>query len=432
MPESQPTVVGVDVGSSAARAVAINRHGEVVGESAARYPEGSGLPIGQVDPFTWLTGFTQAITSLAVTPAAIGAGGHGPTSVAAGGEAALTFRHPAGESSSPPDQHAAQTGVLREMFGAHVQPRQLWDWVLTQLGGDGSYQSVWPSNTPLAEFGEPIPVGTSIGVTDGSHGLPIGIPLVPGSNDAYLTAWAGGIDIPGRGFDPGGRTGGLGVAVEASADKEAMAYAMPSAVPGVHIVGGPVAAHGTILDWWAEITGRKLTELIDLAAEVPPGRNGVLVLPFLEGERAPRWNPALRAEIIGLHVTTDAGVITRALLEATAYGLGHIAREVAGAGAVLTRLVASGGPSRSHLWTTIKSAVLEVPVDVPACDEMSAYGAALAAGAALGWWPRPGEGRSGDWPQPAMTTIEAEPLDVYRAGLERFIELGDQAVARLG
>jgi sugar (pentulose or hexulose) kinase len=124
-------------------------------------------------------------------------------------------------------------------------------------------------------------------------------------------------------------------------------------------------------------------------------------------------------------------VISRALLESTAYGLAHIAQGLAAQGVVLDRLVCSGGPARSTLWTSIKAAVLEVPIDVPACDEMAAYGAALGAGAALDWWPRPGEGPAGSWPIPEMTTIEPEPLDVYRQGLARFIELGDHAVAKI-
>jgi hypothetical protein len=80
----------------------------------------------------------------------------------------------------------------------------------------------------------------------------------------------------------------------------------------------------------------------------------------------------------------------------------------------------------------LKAAVLEVPVDVPLFHQMSSYGAALGAGAALGWWPRPGEGGSGDWPLPAMYTIEPDPDPVYRAGLDRFIALGDEAAARIG
>ena len=317
------------------------------------------------------------------------------------------------------------------MFGPDTQPRQLWDWVISRMGGSGATQGYWPGSPVLPDFGETVPVGSAVGTTTGITGIPDDIPLVPGSNDAFLTAWGSGIDTPGKAFDPGGRTGGIGVAVAAGANTDFSKYGMPSAVPGVYVVGGPVAAHGTMLDWWSEITGRPIPELLELAAKVAPGAEGVTVLPFLEGERAPRWNHGLRAEILGLHTSTSVGVITRALLEGTAYGLGHIQRNLENQGVRMERLISSGGPSRSRLWTEIKAAVLEVPIDVPACDEMASYGAALAGGAALGWWPRPGEGEGGDWPHPTMTTIEPRPLEVYRRGLARFIELGDEAEARL-
>lgn len=424
-------VVGVDIGSGAARAVAVDRDGHVVATTSVRYPAGA-TTRGEIEPSIWLKGMCAAISSLdCPTPTAICAGGHGPTTVASTGELALTFRHPAGLSSSPSEQHIAQAGVLREVLGGYAQPRQLWDWALSELGGSDQTQGVWTATDPLPGFGDPVLVGSAVGKTSGSYGFPAGITLVPGTNDGYSTAWADGIDTPGKGFDPGGKTGGLGVAVAAGEHDDAATYGMPSAVPGVYIVGGPVASHGAILDWWSDITGRSVQELISLAAEVEPGSHDVMVLPFLEGERAPRWNRDLRAEIVGLSTTSDIGVVSRALLEASAYGLGHIAHDLAARGVTLDRVVCSGGPSRSRVWTSIKASVLEVPFDVPDCDEMSAYGAALGAGAALDWWPRPGEGKAGDWPVPEMTTVEPEPLTVYREGLSRFIELGDAAQAKL-
>ena len=428
---TEPLVVGVDVGSSSARALAANRAGEVVASATASYPAGP-VARGEFDPFNWLAGTCAAITALdCPTPAAICVGGHGPSTVASTGQRALTFRHAAGAGSSPSDQHAAQIAYLRAVFGDEVQPRQLWDWVLAQLGGSDSVQSLWPENVALPEFGEPVSVGSVVGVSSGEHGIPAGIKLVPGSNDAYMTAWAGGIDTPGKAFDPGGKTGGLGLAVRGAEHHDAATYGMPSPVAGIYIVGGPVAAHGAMMDWWSGMTGRSVPELIKLAADVPPGAHGVMALPYFEGERAPRWNFDLRAEIVGLHIEHDVGVVSRALLESTGYGLAHLAAELRSQGMVLERVVSSGGPSRSKVWTAIKADILEVPIDVPDCDEMSAYGAVLGAGAAMGWWPRPGEGASGDWPVPEMTTIEPHPNEAYRAGLRRFIELGDAAEARL-
>jgi len=425
-------VAGVDVGSGSARAVAISRDGAVVAAATAPYATRAGGAVGEVDPGVWLEGLSAAVGDLdCETPLALGVGGHGPTTVASTGELAITFRHPAGATEGPIGQHAAHTALLKERLGREVEPRQMWDHLLSRIGGDPTIQSMWPSSEPLTGFGDPIPAGSSVGVSDGSHGLAAGMVLVPGSNDAFLTAWASAIDIPGRAFDPGGKTGGLGIAVAAGEHAEIAKYGMPSHVPGVAIVGGPVASHGSIVDWWAEVTGRTVPELLEMAAGVEPGARGVMVLPFLEGERAPRWNLGLRAEIVGLSLDSDAAVITRALLESTAYGLGHIARNLAEQGVERARVVCSGGPARSSLWTSIKAAVLRVPVDVPACDEMAAYGAALGAGAALGWWPRPGEGGPGDWPMPDITTYDPQPLEIYRTGLDRFIALGDEAVERL-
>jgi xylulokinase len=428
MPE--PFVVGVDIGSGSARAVAVTRSGAVLADSEAAYAD-DGLPAGEAVPATWLKGAVAAIGALRSAPEAIGFGGQGPTTVAASGERAVTFRHASVPPGSPPEQHASQIAWLRDRFGSAVEPRQLWDWVATALGAPDGAQSLWYDGTPLEGFGDPVPAGSTLGVTDGSYGLPEGIPLAAGANDAYLTMWGSGIDRPGKAFDPGGSTGGLGVAVSAGEHPEAATYGMATHVPGVTIVGGPTAAHGSMLDWWSEITGRSVADLVALAADAPAGSNGVIVLPFFEGERAPRWNPELRAEILGLHLDHGLGVVTRAFLEAAAYGLGHIARDLAAKGIAMDWLVCSGGPSRSRTWNGIKAAVLNVPVEVPSFPQMAAYGAALAGGAAVGWWPRPGEGGAGDWPMPESEVVDPEPLDVYREGLDRFIALGDEAAARL-
>jgi xylulokinase len=254
--------------------------------------------------------------------------------------------------------------------------------------------------------------------------------LVPGAQDAYLAFWAAGIDEPGRALDPGGRTGGLGVAVDAGARPAGM-FAFPAAAIGVDIVGGPVSAHGLLLEWWGGLTGQSVEEVLALAATAPPGARGVLALPYLEGERAPRWDRDLRAEITGLSSEHTQADIARALVESTAYGLAHIAHALDDRGVRTERLVVGGTPAHSPLWCAVKSAVLEVPVEIPEHTELAAYGAALAAGAAVGWWPQPGSGRSGDWPRPATQVIEPEPCAAYRSGYRRFVELGDQAAARL-
>lgn len=427
-------VIGVDLGSSAARAMALGRDGTVLGSVAAAYAGAQSWPPGRADPGGWLAAVTDAVTQLlwqlpAGPPACLSIGGQSPSTVPVRGANAVTCRHPVGATGSTSDRHVAQRRMVWEEVGDGSPVLQAYDWVAAALGSEAT-QSRWPGDPELAGFGPVTHTGELIGTTDGSHGLPPDVHVAAGAQDAYLAFWAGGIDTPGRGMDPGGRTGGLAVAVDAQ-DRQSDVYALRSATGGVDIVGGPVTSHGLMLEWLRDLTGCDVPSLLELAAAVPPGADGVLALPYLEGERAPRWNRDLRGEIVGLTAGAGRGVIARAVLEGTAYGLAHVAAQLRGMGAAPEVVVCAGSPARSRLWCAIKAAVLEVPVEVPVESDLAAYGAALAAGAGAGWWPRPGDGTPGQWPSPAVTVIEPEPRPEYREGYLRFVSLGDEAVRRL-
>src|SRR3546814_987255 len=104
-----------------------------------------------------------------------------------------------------------------------------------------------------------------------------------------------------------------------------------------------------MLGWLGDLCGRDPAELVGLAAGVAPGAGGVLVLPYLEGERAPRWNRALRAEVTGLSSEHGPAELARAVLEGTAYGLAHIAEELRGEGVAIDVVACGGSPARSRL-----------------------------------------------------------------------------------
>jgi xylulokinase len=415
------TVLGIDVGSNSARAVALDRDGKVVAAGAGRYQGAEGWPAGRAEPGAWLAAVVEAVKSLGLRPAAISVGGQSPTTVPVDGSPAVTVRHPAGATGSPEEQHYAQ----RQVTGTE-KVMQVYDWVMARLGA-ADRQSRWPGDPTLDGYGRRAESGTVIGHTDGAHGLPRDIPLVAGAQDAYLAFWAGGVDIPGRGLDPGGRTGGLAVAISAAGADTGL-FSLRSPATGVDIVGGPVSGHGLMLEWLGRLTGRTVPELLELAATVPAGAEGVTVLPYLEGERAPRWRRELRAEVSGLSSEHGPAHLARAALEGAAYGLRHIADSLPGPFDVL---VCAGSPARSPLWCQIKADVLEVPVEVPEVPDLAAYGAALSAGAGAGWWPAPGTAAGGSWPRPAVTVVRPAPQRSYREAYRRFVELGDTAEHRL-
>ncbi|MCU1459572.1 MAG: xylB [Actinomycetia bacterium] len=428
-------VVGVDLGTGSARAVAVDRDGLVIASTSSPYDGRAQWAAGHADPQSWRRAVGDALDGLsseladARHPDALGAGGQSVAVVTSDGADAVTVLHPAAAGDDPHDAHRELWAVLGSEHPGTV-PLQTWDWILTTLGAE-RHQSRWPGGRELEGFGPVIPTGTVAGTADGDWGVARGTPLVAGSADAYMAFWAGGIDTPGRALDPGGRTGGIGIAV-AGSEAAPTGYALRSAARGVDIVGGAVTAHGLAIEWWSRMTGRPVEELLDEAAAVPPGSGGLLALPYFEGERSPRWERALRAELVGLDARSTPGQVTRALLEGSAYGLRHIVDTLALDGVELERLMVSGSPARSRLWSQIKADVLGVPVEVPEFPELAARGAALAAGAAIGWWPRPGEGAPGSWPVGARSVLEPATHDVYDDAYARWVQLGDVAQARLG
>ena len=403
-------------------------------------------PAGRADPGAWLDGLGRLLARVGeagLEIAAVGIGGQSPTTVPLAGSVgsgggrepdavglAVTCRHHAGIGLDRTGQHLAQLDFLRSELGAHIEGAQIWDWALRRLGA-GEIQGMWPEEEPIPGYGDPVMVGTVIGRGDGSLGVAAGTPLVSASNDAYMSFWSGGLGTPGRGHDPGGSTGGVGVAV-AAADRPAEMFGFPSPVAGVEVVGGPVNGHGELLAWWSTVSGRSIADLLALAETVPPGADGVVVLPYHAGERAPRWEPRLRGEIHGLTFEAGTAEVARAVLEGTAYGLRHICDELQAAGVGMDVMCCAGSPALSRLWCSIKASVLEVPVEVPERPEqLSAHGCALAAGAALEWWDGVGAQSMDSWPLPPMTRIEPIPDDAYRAAYERFVALGDTAASRL-
>lgn len=120
------------------------------------------------------------------------------------------------------------------------------------------------------------------------------------------------------------------------------------------------------------------------AESVPPGSEGLVFLPYLAGERTPHADPYVRGAFCGLSLSHGRGALTRAVLEGVAFALRDCLDTVRGAGATGTRGRVSGGGSRSRLWLEIVASALELPLEIMATDQGSAFGAALLGGVAAG------------------------------------------------
>jgi xylulokinase len=151
-----------------------------------------------------------------------------------------------------------------------------------------------------------------------------------------------------------------------------------------------MAATGAALDWFARgILGGALTvdTLVAEADGVPAGAEGLVFLPYLAGERSPLWDPTARGAFAGLTVRHGRAHLTRAILEAAALAIRHVAEPILGAGIEVVAMRACGGPARSDAWNRIKADVTGFTVEVPRVRETAAVGAAIAAAVGVGAYP---------------------------------------------
>ena len=121
------------------------------------------------------------------------------------------------------------------------------------------------------------------------------------------------------------------------------------------------------------------------AESVPLGARGLLFLPYLSGERSPHMDPAARGMFLGLGAHHGRAEMVRAVMEGVAFSCYDAYQVLVELGAQPSRVVMAGGGARSVLWQHIVADVFALPVQRLAIAEQSALGAAVLAGAAIGW-----------------------------------------------
>ena len=217
----------------------------------------------------------------------------------------------------------------------------------------------------------------------------MGFPVVAGVNDAIATFLGAGLTEPGQAIDTGGTSGGFGLYVASPVSVPPL-WTGAAPLPGLWYVGGAMAGTGKALDWFvADALGGAAT-LASLLAEAAPVRaasEGLVFLPYLSGERWPLQDPAARGAFVGLTLHHGRGHLARAVLEAAAYAVRHVAAPVFDAGLPFDELRVTGGTAASRLWNGIKANVLGVEVLVPAVTEASLVGAAILAAVGTGAHP---------------------------------------------
>lgn len=232
--------------------------------------------------------------------------------------------------------------------------------------------------------------GTLSGEWASATGLPAGLPVVAGGGDNAAAGIALGLTAarPGTGSLSLGTSGVIFAPLPSpTPDPEGRVHLFAHADGGYHLLGVTLAAAGS-LHWFQEklAPGISFEALIDEAALVAPGAEGVTFLPYLAGERSPLMNPAARGAFTGLSLAHGRAHLVRAVLEGTAASLAdtyEVIRPLAG----LTELLSTGGGSRSDFWLGLVSGALGLPVRPTRSRPGAAQGAAILAMPAGGLHP---------------------------------------------
>lgn len=431
-----PALLGIDVGTTRIKAGLISAAGEVLGFGRAPQAMDVDPAAGRAeqDAEAWWAGLGTAVrealdaarrtTGREVVPDGICVAGHGPSLVAVDPEGravrpAMIWldSRSAGERAdleSATGLRGWALGVLPaarwlELREPEAAARATWylnSWEALALrltgraattvvpGGAGlPFDALRDSGLALERIAPEARAGTPLGgLVPGAArllGLRAGTPVVIGLVDAFASFHGARMLATGDAIDVGGAAGGFGVYADRPI-QVAGAFTTPAPLPGLYSVGGAMAATGAALDWFgSEVLGgaRPLADLVAEAATVEPGAGGLVFLPYLAGERSPLWDPTARGVFAGLTLQHSRAHLVRAILEAAALAIRHVAAPMLEAGIQVSAMRACGGPARDDGWNQIKADVTGFQVEVPRVRETATVGAAIVAAAGVGAHP---------------------------------------------
>jgi xylulokinase len=247
-------------------------------------------------------------------------------------------------------------------------------------------RSIFPEVYPSAHI-----VGSLSRHAADELGLPAGIPVSTGCADQPAQAVGNGLIDPPQGSVTIG-TGGQVFAPLATPlfDSQLRLHTFCHAPETRWYLLGAMLSAGMALRWLRQTLGSdrwSYAELDRVAAEVEPGAEGLVFLPYLVGERSPLMDPRARGAFVGLTLRHGPGHMVRALLEGVTFALRQIIDVTVDCGAPLDQLVASGNGLASPLWRQIAADVLNRPLyrgrDKHA-TERAGVGAGLIAGIGIG------------------------------------------------
>ncbi|WP_053362246.1 gluconokinase [Bacillus sp. FJAT-27251] len=217
-------------------------------------------------------------------------------------------------------------------------------------------------------------------------GIDPDMPFVMGAADGQLANLGIGAILPGEVAVSVGTSGAirqLTKEIKIDESQETFCYSFTA---DTAIIGGPTNNGGIALQWLKDLFNYQgsFTEFLREAEKVAPGAEGLLFLPYLNGERAPVWNQRAKGNFYGISITHKREHFIRAVLEGVTFNLHQIGEALERSAGETKRLYVNGGLARSPLWLQMMADVFEADIYVSETHHSAAWGAAWTALVATG------------------------------------------------
>ncbi|MBO4367511.1 MAG: carbohydrate kinase, partial [Clostridia bacterium] len=239
---------------------------------------------------------------------------------------------------------------------------------------------------------------------------------------AACAALGAGIYRAGETQEQGGQAGGMSICEDMPSSDIRLILGC-HVVPGMYLLQGGTVGGG-VMKWMKKTLGCHSFAVMDEeAGSSAPGAGGVLLLPYFSGERSPIWDSRSCAVYYGMSYGTERKDLLRAGLESSAYTLRHNLETAYEAGASVSELSATGGASRSFLWTQIKADVTGKRIIVPDAENATVWGAAMLAGVGCGLFSSFEEAVEGSRKVLRVHEPDASLKNAYDSAYQRFLGL---------
>lgn len=232
-------------------------------------------------------------------------------------------------------------------------------------------------------------------------GVAAGTPVVIGGGDGTCAGAGAGVIEEGSAYNYVGSSSWIAMSSgQPIYDPDYRTFTFAHVIPDMFMPTGTMQAAGASYQWTrdqlslfeketAERLGISPYELINLeVAQVAAGADGLFFLPYLMGERSPRWNPHARGAFVGLTIRHTRAHMYRAVLEGITMNLRLILDAFRDQGAQIKAMRLIGGGASGRIWNQIMADIYGMPAQrLAILEEATSMGAALVGGVGVGLYP---------------------------------------------